>query len=518
MKTKRIAIRAWFNNVKLRTKLVVGLSVLTIAIVSIGAFSAAVMVRFKTQWETYQLVAMAKKDAVNKSYVHLGDAIRNFKNVIIRGENYDQEFATNVEAIEKLVVSYRALEEVSPEEDQLLQAVTASIEKYKSTLTQVAAAKKKGDKIEDVDDIGYDGDKPLAQALSRLLEYSASSNITRTYGIQSLVDSASKLLLVFVAIAAVVGVVVSITLGRTITRSLKRSVQIAERVAAGDLSSDIEVTSTNEIGKLMGALRQMNESLSHIVGEVREGSDAIATHASSLASGNLDLSNRTESQASALEETSSMLMRFTSTAKDNALNALTANQLAQKATEVAVKGGSVVEQAIATMNLVDQSSSKIVDITSVIDSIAFQTNILALNAAVEAARAGEQGRGFAVVATEVRVLAQRSAAAAKEIKALIGDSVARVAMGSQYVNATGATMQEIVSSIRAVSDIISSIAQASGEQSDGIAKVNESVTQMSDLTQQNAALTEESAATTETLQHLSARLSTTVRVFQVMPT
>jgi methyl-accepting chemotaxis protein len=265
----------------------------------------------------------------------------------------------------------------------------------------------------------------------------------------------------------------------------------------------------------MAALRKMNENLANIVGEVREGADSIAMAATSLASGNLDLSNRTEAQAASLEETSSTLMHFTSSAKDNALNAFNANELARKASEVAVKGGSVVGQAIATMNLVDESSRKIVDITSVIDSIAFQTNILALNAAVEAARAGEQGRGFAVVAAEVRILAQRSASAAKEIKTLISDSVARVAKGSQYVNETGATMQEIVSSIQAVSNIISNIATASGEQSAGIEKVNESVMQMSDLTQQNAALAEESAAATETLQDLSARLSTTVRVFKL---
>jgi methyl-accepting chemotaxis protein len=302
---------------------------------------------------------------------------------------------------------------------------------------------------------------------------------------------------------------------RSITRPLEAAVKIADGVAAGDLTQRIEVQSKDETGRLMQALKGMNESLVKIVGEVRTGTDAITTASGEIASGNLDLSSRTEQQASSLEETASSMEELTSTVRQNADNARQANQLAVTASEVAVKGGTVVGQVVETMSSINASSRKIVDIISVIDGIAFQTNILALNAAVEAARAGEQGRGFAVVASEVRSLAQRSAAAAKEIKGLIDDSVGKVDAGSRLVGEAGSTMNELVDSVKRVTDIMSEIMAASQEQSSGIEQVNQAIAQMDQVTQQNASLVEEAAAAAESMQDQAGSLAKAVSVFKL---
>jgi methyl-accepting chemotaxis protein len=316
-------------------------------------------------------------------------------------------------------------------------------------------------------------------------------------------------------ITLLMGAVFARILTRSITRPLGQAVDVARTVAAGDLSSHIEVDSTDETGQLMLALKGMNDSLANVVGEVRSGTDAIATASSQIAAGNQDLSSRTEQQASSLEETAASMEELTSTVKQNADNARQANQLALSASSVAVKGGSVVSQVVDTMGSINESSKKIVDIIGVIDGIAFQTNILALNAAVEAARAGEQGRGFAVVASEVRNLAQRSAAAAKEIKALIGDSVDKVGAGSKLVDQAGATMNEVVDSVKRVTDIMAEILAASQEQTSGIEQVNQAITQMDQVTQQNAALVEEAAAAALSLQEQAGTLSGVVSVFRL---
>lgn len=321
------------------------------------------------------------------------------------------------------------------------------------------------------------------------------------------------------SVAVVVGVILAVVIGvmliRAIVGPINDAVDVANAVASGDLTSRIDATSTNETGRLMQALRQMNDNLVDLVGKVRSGTDSIYTASSEIASGNSDLSQRTEEQASSLEETASSMEELTSTVRQNADNARQANQLASGASEVAVRGGAVVGQVVQTMSAINDSSKKIVDIISVIDGIAFQTNILALNAAVEAARAGEQGRGFAVVATEVRTLAQRSAAAAKEIKELIGDSVSKVEDGTRLVDEAGATMSEIVNSVKRVTDIMAEISAASQEQSSGIEQVNQAVTQMDEVTQQNAALVEEAAAAAESMQEQAHALSQAVAVFKL---
>ncbi|CAN5876834.1 methyl-accepting chemotaxis protein [soil metagenome] len=329
----------------------------------------------------------------------------------------------------------------------------------------------------------------------------------------STITSASQLLIGLGLVSLIVSIVIGYTIVRSITGPLRRAVTIAQAVAAGDLSSRIDVTSKDETGQMLAALEVMNSSLIHIVSQVRSGTDTIATASGEIAEGNLDLSSRTEDQASSLEETAASMEELTSTVKQNADNARQANQLALDASEVAVRGGALVLQVVGTMESISASSKKIVDIISVIDSIAFQTNILALNAAVEAARAGEQGRGFAVVASEVRNLAHRSAAAAKEIKSLIDASVKNVDGGSKLVNQAGETMNDIVSSIAKVTDIMGDITNASIEQSDGIEQINQAIMQMDDVTQQNAALVEEAAAVAQSLQDQAATLVGVVSIF-----
>jgi methyl-accepting chemotaxis protein len=321
------------------------------------------------------------------------------------------------------------------------------------------------------------------------------------------------LVFVLLAVAAAAGAAAIIT--RSIVGPLEEAVNVAANVAAGDLRQQIEVDSGDEIGRLMQGLKHMNASLANIVGEVRSGTDAIATAASEISSGNSELSSRTEEQASSLEQTAASMEEIMATVRQNAENARQANQMAAAAAQVAVKGGEVVAQVKDTMNSIDGSAKKIVDIIGTIDGIAFQTNILALNAAVEAARAGEQGRGFAVVASEVRNLAQRSATAAKEIKVLIGDSVDKVDAGNRLVNQAGATMDEIVDSVKRVTDIVEEITSASQEQAAGIEQINQAISGMDQVTQQNAALVEEAAAAAVVMENHVAKMAQVVGMFKL---
>jgi methyl-accepting chemotaxis protein len=323
------------------------------------------------------------------------------------------------------------------------------------------------------------------------------------------------LITAFTSAAVALGALFAWMLTRGITGPIRSAVRAAETVAAGDLSSRIGADTKDETGALLRALGHMNDSLARIVSEVRSGTDTIGTASGEIGAGSMDLSSRTEQQAASLEETAASMDQITGTVRQNADNARQANQLAITASSVAQDAGSVVGQVIATMGSINESSRKIVDIIGVIDGIAFQTNILALNAAVEAARAGEQGRGFAVVASEVRTLAQRSAAAAKEIKQLIGDSVEKVEAGTKLVDQTGATMEQVVTSIRQVTDIVAEIASASQEQIHGIEQINQAVGQMDDSTQQNAALVEQSAAAAGALQEQAARLAGVVGLFKL---
>ncbi|KQV40878.1 methyl-accepting chemotaxis protein [Massilia sp. Root335] len=327
--------------------------------------------------------------------------------------------------------------------------------------------------------------------------------------------NSARMIIVLAGVAVLFGAICAWLLARAIVDPIRQAVDVAEKVAGGDLTQRIDATGTGETAALLRALRHMNDGLVSIVSQVRSGTDTIATASAEISAGNMDLSSRTEQQAGSLGTTASTVEQLTGTVRQNADNARQASQLSIAASDIAVQGGAVVDQVVQTMGAINDSSKKIVDIISVIDGIAFQTNILALNAAVEAARAGEQGRGFAVVAGEVRTLAQRSAAAAKEIKQLIVDSVGKVEDGTKLVDQAGMTMSEVVDSIRKVSDIVAEIASASGEQSTGIEQVNRAIAEMDSSTQHNAALVEESAAAATALRDQADKLAEVVSLFHL---
>jgi methyl-accepting chemotaxis protein len=360
--------------------------------------------------------------------------------------------------------------------------------------------------------------KKWTEALDQLLDVEDKQSALAAVEARQAFGSARTFMISLGLLAVIVGALAGLVITRSILRQLggepAYAATIVGQIAAGDLSCSIETSSTDS-ASLLVEMRVMRDSLVNIVSQVRTGTDTIATASSQIAAGNLDLSSRTAMQSGALEKTASSMEELTATVKQNADNARQANQLAVSASEVAKKGGEVVGEVVHTMGSIHESAKKIVDIISVIDGIAFQTNILALNAAVEAARAGEQGRGFAVVAAEVRNLAQRSANAAKEIKSLIGDSVEKVNSGTKLVDQAGATMNEVVESVKRVTDIISEIAEASREQTSGIEQVNEAILDMESVTQQNAALVEQAASAAQSLQTQASELANVVTLFKL---
>ena len=405
----------------------------------------------------------------------------------------------------------------SKEEQALLDAVAAVRKDYAATRDAVFKLKKTDQEAtRQLVDSKLEGQfAAYLSNVEKIGSYEADVGRALAAQVQQQYRDGQRFLLALVAGGLVLGSWFAYMIAISITRPLHKAVQVAQTVAAGNLNSRIDVRSGDETGMLLQALKDMNASLVNIVGQVRQGTDTIATASGQIASGNLDLSARTEQQASSLQQTASSMEQLTATVKQNGDNSRQAHSLALSASEVAVKGGTVVEEVVDTMGMINASARKIVDIIAVIDGIAFQTNILALNAAVEAARAGEQGRGFAVVASEVRNLAQRSAAAAKEIKQLIGDSVDKVEAGARLVDEAGSTMKEIVINVRRVTDIIGDITAASTEQTLGIEQINRAIAQMDQVTQQNAALVEEAAAAAASLQDQSTALAEVVSVFQL---
>ncbi len=355
------------------------------------------------------------------------------------------------------------------------------------------------------------------EAFGALQKLMSDRNIRQGKELHQELAMLNAVVIAAIVVAILLSIGAAFYLVGAINTPLMQAVAVARRVADGDLSLQAPVKSTNEFGQLLAALRDMTASLAGIVKDVRSESEVIATASTQIAAGNMDLSSRTEQQASAIEETAASVEELTSTVRQNAENARQANELAASATQIATRGGTVVTEVVGTMGEINASARKIVDIIGVIDGIAFQTNILALNAAVEAARAGEQGRGFAVVATEVRNLAQRSASAAKEIKELIGDSVSKVDAGTRLVDQAGATMEEIVQSVRRVAGIMGEISVASAEQSSGIEQIHQAISQMDQVTQQNAALVEEAASAATSLQESAAGLADRVSVFKIEP-
>lgn len=405
-----------------------------------------------------------------------------------------------------------------PEGRALLADLKEARTRYVTSFTKVTQLLDDGRKDEAVNTMTSET-LPALDALqipiNKLTDLQKKIVLNSSSEVSNQINTTSMLLLFLGALSVVLGASLAWWITRSITQPIIEAVQMAKAVASGDLTSELESTSKDECGQLLQALQDMNDSLVNIVIEVRSGAESMSTATSQIAAGNMDLSSRTEEQASALEQTAASMEELASTVKQNFESGRTANQLAETASRVAVKGGSVVAQVVQTMETINTSSKKIADIIGVIDGIAFQTNILALNAAVEAARAGEQGRGFAVVASEVRSLAGRSAEAAKEIKQLIDASVNNVKQGSVLVGQAGSTMDEIVVNVRRFADLMGEVTSASQDQTSGIEQVNQAVGQMDQVTQQNAALVEEAAAAAQSLEQQAKSLVKVVSVFHL---
>ena len=405
-----------------------------------------------------------------------------------------------------------------PEIKEGLEAAAAALTKIKAPIEK-ALDRSMSDDVPGASEVVREEVRPAqlvhVDAISRLVSAVEDASKRRSADAEQRSQKAFWLIVALATAAILSGAAIAWLIQRSITKPLARALELAEAVAAGDLSRNVTVDSTDEIGRLLQALGTATGNLGRMLHEVRGNAESVSTASAEIAQGNADLSQRTEEQASALQQTAATMEQLGSTVHNNAENAKQANQLARGASETAVRGGAVVGKVVDTMKGISESSRKIADIIGTIDSIAFQTNILALNAAVEAARAGEQGRGFAVVAAEVRILAQRSAEAAKEIKSLIGTSVERVEQGTTLVDQAGATMTEVVASIKRVSDIVAEISAASTEQSSGIQQVGDAVGQMDHVTQQNAALVEESAAAAESLKGQAQQLVRAVAVFKL---
>ena len=463
-----------------------------------------------------------KVSAAQKMQYLMMNIARSARNIIILED--EAQMASNKQSIDKDLAEYaRLLEQLrssamTEEGRQMVNAVAEASKNYFAFTSDVVALGLKNQNLEGQRLLFGPRYKSQGELLARLTElvqrYEAQMQQAAAQAHSTYVTSAT-ILGGAAGVAILLGLLAALVITRSITVPMAEAVDAARKVANGDLTKDIRDNSPDETGELLVALREMNSALVDIVTNVRTGADTIATASQEIAAGNQDLSARTEHQASSLEETASSMEELTSTVQQNSANARQAAEMAQSASGIAGQGGELVGDVVATMDDIDASARKIVDIIGVIDGIAFQTNILALNAAVEAARAGEQGRGFAVVATEVRSLAQRSAAAAKEIKVLIGDSVEKVDSGAHLVKKAGQTMQEIVKSVAQVNAVINQISNAGEEQRAGIEQVNQAITQMDEVTQQNAALVEQAAAASRAMQTQAADLAEKVSIFRL---
>jgi methyl-accepting chemotaxis protein len=512
------------SNFKIGTRLGAGFAAILLLLCTVGGL---------TLWQASHIYAstlelgndrLPSVQAAGRMQAHANNARRtSLRSILAVDPKEKQEQRAEHDAsVVKLQETFTKYEKLvsSPEEQQLFDNI-------KSAWARYAALDAKLLDLSDKGEAGFNDARALSSGeagtaftdMLKLIETDIELNRTGAEGevarAASIYDTAIVSTGSLIAVAVFAGIAIGWLITRSITAPIGRAVVIAETVARGDLTAQIEVSGKDEASQLLAAMRHMNERLVDVVGRVRNSSDSIATGSAQIAAGNTDLSQRTEEQAASLEETASSMEQLTATVKQNAENALQGNSLAANASETAVRGGEVVNRVVQTMSEISSSSEQVAQIITVIEGIAFQTNILALNAAVEAARAGEQGRGFAVVAGEVRTLAQRSASAAKEIKDLISASVQRVHAGSQLVDEAGRTMGEVVQSVKRVTDLMGEISAASGEQHTGIEQVNQAVMQMDEVTQQNAALVEEASAAAQSMAAQSGTLRELVSVFRI---
>nr|WP_315215313.1 methyl-accepting chemotaxis protein [uncultured Duganella sp.] len=519
------------NKLTVRKQLAISFGGLAALLVGVGAISLTNFMHLYEDFERYVTGVRARSEAAHlvREAVDLrAIAARNLV-LVTSAADRDAEMKIVTQAHADVTSHLKRLKELSndpssTQEDRRLVEKIDGIERlYAPVALAIVDLAVNGRKDEAVAQMNERCRPLLASLIATSTDY---SRLTATVSEQRVAEAAARFssarnVLIASSVAAIA---LAIAAGMVISRRLYKALgaeptdlcDAVSKVASGDLSQTIAL-GPNDTGSVLAAVQRMQSSLSDVVSSVRRDSDAVSTAAGEISAGNSDLSSRTEQQASALEETASSMEELTSTVRQNADNARQANVLAIAASDMAVKGGAVVEQVVGTMASISDASRKIVDIISVIDGIAFQTNILALNAAVEAARAGEQGRGFAVVASEVRNLAQRSASAAKEIKVLIDNSVERVDLGTRLATDAGGTMSEVVGSVRRVTDVIGEIMSASQEQSEGIEQVNQAIISMDNVTQQNASLVEQAAAAAESLRDQAGSLVRAVSVFKIRP-
>ncbi|KAF1036530.1 MAG: Methyl-accepting chemotaxis protein III [Herbaspirillum frisingense] len=514
------------KNLKIGHKLGLGFATLLILLMLVSAFGLHSLAQMNARVEYLTDVDEAKLLSLTR--VRFGITLRALaaRNLVLVTEPEHQKLD-----LEVLAEGQKAIDDslgmlgkllkdpaTPPEELKMMEKLRALEARYLPIATEIVRLATSGKPDAARDMLGKDCMPLLREVIAHIEKFRQVMGVdSRTHAEATEEEySLAKWTMLSIALAdLVLGIIIATMLTRAIARPLQEAVEVAHKVSSGDLRSRIEVRSRDEMGQLMSALKEMNDNLAGMVGQVRRGTDTIAVASGEIKSGNMDLSARTERQASSLEETASAMEELTSTVKQNADNARQARRMAESASDFAAKGGEVVGRVVHTMDSISESSRKVVDIIGVIDGIAFQTNILALNAAVEAARAGEQGRGFAVVATEVRSLAQRSAAAAKEIKSLIDDSVSKVTVGADLVNEAGSTMKEVVTGIKNVSNIMQEITSASEEQTVGIEQVNQAIVLLDETTQQNAALVEQAAAAAASMQEQTGNLARVVSVFRL---
>ena len=513
------------NRLSIRTRLYFGTVFSLVLLVVIGAMGYLALERTRNTLEVLFTQRVQTLTDMGELRTTLGDLRRAEKDIIINFNNTIEVsngrdlWKKSLQNLTKGMADVRKVQAADASFAEAIDKALAEVKEYEAGISPV---------FEQIERAQIDGAVGGAYAEKYKKHMEASDKLLfdlamdarkkmdeARQGVDALASTMSGMIGVALLLALAVLIPLTFFSVRSITQSISQASELAERIAGGDLSRDVQVTSSDEVGQLVGAMSRMQDALRGLVHQVQEAASNISTASSEIATGNHDLSQRTEQTAANLEEAASSMEVLTGTIQQSAQSSRQASDFASSAAQVAARGGAVVSQVVTTMDQITASSRKIADITGVIDSIAFQTNILALNAAVEAARAGEQGRGFAVVASEVRSLAQRSAEAAKQIKHLIDTSVSRVGEGNVLVQKAGHTMGDVVTAIQKVNDIVSAISSASQEQANGVAQVGEAVTQMDHATQQNAALVEEMAAAAASLREQSDDLVHAVSVFRL---